>query len=361
MYLRVFFIVAALGLSVLPVVNMLNQKVKLDNIKNLYSSDFVESILNGLLIDQGISIDPEQVIIGKERWFFLGDRYDEIITNFRKGGNQSEIERSNTDIVKAQLAWKVWLESEGVKSYKILIGPNKSTVYSELVPDWAQSSTSISDTLFSNDENDIFVDVRDELKSNKAVFPVYYRTNTHWNYYGGGIAYKKFFNSIKPKEKHLNYPDANWYRVSHTNQVANGDLAGFLKVKSREINLDPITEAVELPLEHIIYDFHKNEEINRVKKHFFGNARSLYLINTPNALNDKKVLWLSDSFGEALSPYMTASFTHVLKTHWDQLLGTKKLEELVRDWKPDYVFITAVERNIINDKFKAHPSIIKSN
>lgn len=361
MYLRMFFIVATLGLSALPVTNMLNKQFEFNKINDLYSLDSIESIFNNLLMYQGISSNSEQVIIGKEKWFFLGDHYDKIITSFREGGKDSKRVRANTNIVNAQLIWEKWLQVHGVKNYKILIAPNKSTIYPEFLPDWAKSSTSLSDSLFSNDENSIFVDVRKELKSSKFIFPVYFRIGTHWNMYGAGVAYKKFFHLLKLEEKSLTLPNISWYQLSQTIDLADRGLQNMLKLYSNPYKLTLATNIVDLPLEHIIYDFNKKEEVYRGKKPLFGSTNTLSRINTPNALNNKKVLWLSDSFGDSLSYYMTASFTNVLKIHWSELAGTENFQKLIKDWSPDYVFVTIAERSLIYDNFKTVPHMQVNN
>jgi hypothetical protein len=67
------------------------------------------------------------------------------------------------------------------------------------------------------------------------------------------------------------------------------------------------------------------------------------LVKSKNALNHKRVLWLRDSFGTAMEPYMAATFSETLQIHY-KWVTPEMFARLVNSYKPDYVFITVVER-----------------
>ena len=298
------------------------------------------------------------MILGKDRWFFLGDRYANTRTNSRKDGNDQEAVNASKSIASAQAAWKIWFEERGVAEYKILIGPNKSTVFPEYAPAWASPpDTSTTDTLYAKDLAAVYVDVRQQLLNSKSLVRPYYRTDTHWNDYGAGVAYQEFFNSIAVNNPDLVALDPSAYQLTDVQEMSGGDLSSFLKIQSSERDIKPVTGAVKRGLEHFIYQYETDKLLYQGVAPVFGDMNELHLINTPAALNNKKILWLSDSFGNALSHYMTASFNDVLKVHWGQLTGKKKLETLVSRWKPDYVFVTVVERAAFAEAFKKYPSV----
>ncbi|MNN72234.1 hypothetical protein D3C81_1882500 [compost metagenome] len=68
------------------------------------------------------------------------------------------------------------------------------------------------------------------------------------------------------------------------------------------------------------------------------------LVRSEKALNHKRVLWLRDSFGSAISPLMAATFSETLQIH-HQWTNPKVIAELVEKFKPDLVVVTIVERN----------------
>ena len=79
-------------------------------------------------------------------------------------------------------------------------------------------------------------------------------------------------------------------------------------------------------------------------------------MRTEGALNNKKVLWLRDSFGSAMSQLMALTFSDVLEVHNDMKLDAR-FAQLVEDWKPDYVFVTVVERTFKAVPFTSDPPL----
>ena len=362
MYIRLFFLVSILMLAIIPISNLVVKGVTRESIKDLYSIDIFESILNRVLVAQGISMNSYQVIVGNDRWFFLGDRYAKTRTMSRKSGKSKDIIEASRTLSNAQTAWRFWMKAHGVDEYSILIGPNKSTIYPEHTPKWAQPlGTSITDTLYAADVNNVYVDARESLKKSKHLVRGYYRTDTHWNNYGAGVAHQEFLRKLS-----LNHPDltllkSEAYAQTSTYPMAGGDLSSFLKIEAIEKDTMVVTAIEEQGIERFMYDFNSKELVYQGEGALFGDMNSMFLIKTPSALNDKKVLWLSDSFGTAQSQYMTASFNNVLKVHWGEMSGKDKLIDSVKSWKPNYVLVTVVEREVFSDAFKLFPPIILSN
>jgi len=79
----------------------------------------------------------------------------------------------------------------------------------------------------------------------------------------------------------------------------------------------------------------------------------------PCTLNGKKVLWLRDSFGTAMAPFMAATFSETLQIHYETA-DTALLARLVETFKPDYVFVTVVERAARRKRFGSVPPLITS-
>lgn len=81
------------------------------------------------------------------------------------------------------------------------------------------------------------------------------------------------------------------------------------------------------------------------------------LVHAEGALNQARLLWLRDSFGTALSPYMSATFSDVLQVHWATGLAPGALDDMVSRWRPDHVLVTVVERGARNAAFAALPPV----
>ncbi|MFZ4215766.1 hypothetical protein ACOZB2_30905, partial [Pantoea endophytica] len=75
------------------------------------------------------------------------------------------------------------------------------------------------------------------------------------------------------------------------------------------------------------------------------------LIKSPNALNNKKVVWLRDSFGTAMSRLMAVTFSETLQIHHARVTP-EKIKEIILNYKPDYVIVTVVERDSMGKVFQ---------
>lgn len=73
-------------LLAVPAVNIINapsrDAINLKEKSFLYNMDFVSRWTAALLYPLGISTDPNQVIIGKNDWLYLGDLYEKTLSNF---------------------------------------------------------------------------------------------------------------------------------------------------------------------------------------------------------------------------------------------------------------------------------------
>lgn len=351
MYIRLFLLVSFTLISSLPILNVINSGFPdVSGLKNkakiLYSIDIVEGYYNELLFDFGISNNPNQVIVGSHGWLFLGDRYANTISEFRKGSDEKkELSRK---INEAQSIWDRYFAQQGVEDFKIVIGPNKSTVYSEMVPDWAKNEgKSISTNLYVSD---VYINSIDALIEAKMEGQTYFSSDTHWNSFGSSVAFEQLMKAIKPNPSFI-FPSKDWSNIVDIEERTGGDLAKFLKAKNFISDSRVITQLNTQIYEHSIYDYNSKELVYQGPKALYGSMGHPYVIHTPNALNKSKVLWLSDSFGNAMAPYMTATFSHILKRHWKGVVGTPLLQKLVEDWKPDYIFYTVVERSSLSDAF----------
>src|SRR5450830_1489246 len=95
--IAVFFISAFLILMISPVFNLAtrlpghtDENVKWWELSFLYNVDFAMPLLGSLYSMVGVSIDPGEVILGKDGWLFLGDDYIKSISVKRTGMTPQE-------------------------------------------------------------------------------------------------------------------------------------------------------------------------------------------------------------------------------------------------------------------------------
>ncbi|UFP99228.1 alginate O-acetyltransferase AlgX-related protein [Pseudomonas fitomaticsae] len=354
----------ALIMCTVPTVNLYRvfttqSDVKWWKAKVLYNMDLFHGLISQLIYPMGLSIHPSKVIIGKEGWLFLGDEYADKISVKRAGVDKKETQIIE-NVARSVELWDQWLSSKGVTAFRIVIGPDKDSVYPEYLPDWS-SHTSLrpTDVLLRHARGDIYVDPIKALVQAKQQFahPLYYRTDTHWNNAGAWIAFDELRKSLTNTQTRLIWPQARAPLTLTTHKRGGGDLAHFLRIQEslsdNEVVLN-FPDEYSLPVEH--HDFNSGEMTFSGQNIGIASPASLLLVSSPQALNSKKVLWLRDSFGTAMTPLMTATFSETLHVYY-LLLKPEALVALVERFQPDYVFITSVERDIRGDFFQSGPPV----
>ena len=174
------------------------------------------------------------------------------------------------------------------------------------------------------------------------------------------MAFRAFEAEIARGAPGLRLLSDNDVRISKVSERQGGDLAKFLRLKETLRDSEVVVDILsEHPIEIEQYEF----DTGRLKK-AGGNpqihtARQPLLVKSKHALNDKKVLWLRDSFGTAMAPFMAGTFSETLQIHYETA-DTALLARLVETFKPDYVFVTVVERAARRKRFGSVPPLITS-
>lgn len=351
-----------LSLSVVPVVNILSAS-SVDAIRwmeksFIYNMDFASRWMAKLLYPLGISTNPKQAIVGRDGWIYLGDQYEQTRTVDRRPPSNADFALGQ-EVGRAAEAWDSYLASKGVELFRVMIGPNKGSIYPEYLPVWARpSSPNATDALLAGTGTAHYVDLRGPLLAAKSSNQeaMYYRTDTHWNYFGAGIAFRAFAQQVSPAAPDIKWPSQDAYEVSGVTPRAGGDLANFLRLTAHLSDYEPIIKASSMAIRTTHLDFDTKKVLHQGGNQAVGSPKKPLLVQSMGALNNKRVLWLRDSFGTALSPLMSATFSETLQLHWAEAIKPGgRFVQLVEDWKPDYVFITVVERASRSPWFAAYP------
>lgn len=342
-----------LGLSLIPLLNLFFAPASGSNrccsAAHLFNMDLVLRGVSAGLYRWGISMDPQEAVIGRSNWVYLGDRFERSVSTNRRAGNANDVKQGEVFAAGAA-RWDAFLRRNGVKTFQIMVAPNKESIYPENLPDWAAPGVpDVTDALFRGIGDSVFHDFRQPLLAAKQRDPthLFYQHDTHWNAWGASHAFRAFADRMRAELPGLRWPQDDHYRLLRVERRTGGDLADFLRMGSwSPQDEEPILGFTAMPRELVqtVYGLNQSVDLERVAD---SRVSLAHPVQTRNALamNKVRVLWLSDSFGGSMADLMHASFSDVVRMHWrDAFRDGGSLVRLLDEWKPDYVFVTVVER-----------------
>ena len=359
---RYLFAVAFLSVVLLvPAINLIihwpyENARKIFSKTFLFSMDFIYSqSLVKWLYQRGISANPDQVIVGKEQWLFLGDQYNSVLSEAR--GSAKLKAGLYKNMAEARSQWDLRVKSRGGRGLYVVVVPNKHTVYADKLPDWARrgSKPNNTDLFFAEQGNAAtLLDLRGPLVVARSKFSedFYYKTDTHWNSLGAWIGYVHLAQHIGRQHPYIGWLDAGQIVIRNAVARKGGDLSNFLRLadllEDKEIAVE-LKKGVKTTQKDYLL---KGSAKGRGEAH----ANGLTLTHTEGALNDLKVLWLDDSFGAAMAPYMMATFSSLIQHPWGAVLKDPEwFDRILSEFKPDLVIITVAERHARNVPFANLP------
>tara|TARA_B100000497_G_scaffold83157_1_gene92706 strand:- start:557 stop:2644 length:2088 start_codon:yes stop_codon:yes gene_type:complete len=268
---------------------------------------------------------------GKDGWLFLGNAADQTVAK-RRLAFEPSIQNISEEIARFEALAKQGMESN--TKVVLLVGPNKSSVYTEYLPNEMNPSdrrysTFITDRL-REISNLLVVDPTDSLiaaKSNEGI--LYWRTDSHWNQKGSYLAFKSLMEKLS-----LNIPSVDFIQSGSTRR---GDL-----IKLSKLSDFPLSDGDDWRFKILSESKISKEEFKDQPKNHFGWKGK---VSNTKALNDMSVWVIGDSFISAIRPYIDASFRDVRYVdHWSPKLDLLPSELALSAEKPDLILVVRVER-----------------
>ena len=218
--------------------------------------------------------------------------------------------------------------------FKLFLGPNKSSIYPEYLPDSLILSKKryISYFLeaFDTIEGIDVFDPTNYLSSHK-IYPkfLYYRTNSHWNDMGAFLAFKGF-----AEKYNFHYPEVSFKK----GDLHSGDIIDIAKIKNFPLHLNDNWIANDHDNDNFIKEIILDQEITA-----FGKPSIVF---NQKPLNDKVVWVIGDSFTNSLKPFINATFKEIhYKGYWVYMLDTLLSDLDQKSKKPDIIILVIVERS----------------
>lgn len=281
----------------------------------------------------GVSPTPlPSMVVGKDGWLFYNDSTDgsSLVDYYglvQFGGSKLSAIRKNMDRMRSICsAWGIQLI--------IVISPSKHTIYEEYLPSgiamlkgnetrvdqlceiWGENTTAAS-----------LIDLRAPLlHAKKAVkYPIYYKTDTHWNYLGSFLAYQEIMKKVRERHPDVKILELTDFTVSS----APGGSEDLAKTVSMD-GLIADTEVILTPLKP--YSAHREKVAD---SHYdFSLESDIKGSRAP------KVLLFGDSFAKYLTPYLSESFSK------GRYLASPPMADfsIVEKERPDVLIIELTER-----------------
>jgi alginate O-acetyltransferase complex protein AlgJ len=277
----------------------------------------------------GVSTSPN-VVLGRNGWLFYS------------GEKELELHRRLSPFSPAELrtwgerldARRAWLSARGIR-YLVMIPPNKSTIYPDMMPSdlapLARPSRldQLLEFLGKNSEVDV-LDIRPALLEARKRERLYAYTDTHWNDAGAFVAYGQiarrlgvWFPALRPLERAQLIETHVW--------GFGGDLSGQLGLREDL----PETEVVLLrPANSVARTAEARAPVNPgTPPEHVPYASEIADPTKPRAVV------LGDSFMIALRPFLAEHFARIV------FLTTQEFPtEVIEKERPDLVIEETLER-----------------
>ncbi len=275
--------------------------------------------------------DNPKVIIGSDDWLFLNsspfDTYAK--TNNSLGDFTGKTLLDETELAEYEAKMKKqknFFDEHGIR-FLIMIPPNKMSVYPELAPK-AYRKLKAPYSRYEQTEDAIrkagipFINLKKLFEKDKGEYPLYYRTDTHWNDFGAYKAFQHLMNILMKK-----VPDIENVVAEPSPCGDNYRMSGAAE-KCSDSHYTPVLTF-------------KNDAGECVSEDDSGYIRC----TNPKAPYKEHILVGRDSFAERLIPYFSRMFQKTTFI-WSGKLSNEEMFDIIERETPDIVLYTFAERNL---------------
>jgi alginate O-acetyltransferase complex protein AlgJ len=286
----------------------------------------------------GTSPHP-RMLIGKDGWLFVNpSRY----MNYYRGVNlmnQQDLVGYHDCIVQ---------RSEIVRNkgaiYRLIIAPNKETIYPEFLPkkyhrfnDKARADQLI-EVFHESVGSDHIIDLRPAIRKAKEHYPVYFKTDTHWNGAGAFYGYLEVMSRLMPKffePQEIQLPSP---ALQYSGRTVPGDLAIAMGLEcafeDNDItvhNAAAKARRVGVPKTYLNYQRYTGREV---------------VIYENGTVRGNRLVMFHDSFGEGLRPLLAEHFERAVFINRPDMKAF--FTEIIQMERPTIVLEEIAEEHLMN-------------
>lgn len=260
-----------------------------------------------------------QVINGKEGWLFYSGA--NAINCYKRNSyfDEAYMQKLTDNLIKIDNSMK----EQGIQ-FVVLLLPNKEEIYDEYMPDYyiKPDQPNRTDVLvdYIVQHSDIkIVYPKEELRSEKDNYQLYFKYDTHYNCLGAFVAYEQILDTLEKKRTYLS--ECNIEKETMSGRTGGvGDLEKMMGF-SGVLNYD---------YEYYISDYPLIEDWTKQK---YTNSDGKY---------KNKVILAGDSYRFSLLPYFSKDFQFVEVEDAGSLTD---FSEAIKKSEPDIFVLELLERN----------------
>lgn len=240
---------------------------------------------NSLLKLTCLGVSPvSSVILGKDSWLFY---HSEALADGNTVNDwRGTIPLPQAELVRLQEQLEAHEKTFAVRGipYLVVIVPNKNTIYGEYFPDTIRKfrhATRLDQFMehMRRHSRIAVLDLREALFEAKRHYPLYWKTDSHWNSYGAYIGYREIMRRLSARLPALQPISIAGDKVRVEPSPTGGDLAQMLCLQ------DALLEE---------------------------NETRLTLESVPSQPVLDTLVLRHDSFGDALYPYFHRHFKNLV-------------------------------------------------
>lgn len=297
-----------------------------------------------------ISTDRGNVVIGRDGWLFLGDKYEDVFA--RHTGARPPLPSEAERVLRAEEKKRDWLQRRGI-AYLFVVAPDKHSIYPEYLPEYVRkpSREVLADLVMAGvpGRGLPVLDLRPAMLESKTRYGdmVYAKTDSHWSNLGCYDGYRVIMDALARQTGPLKPLALRSYQASAGPAYNLEGLLGLRKhYKMKDVH-------IRLECDHASPAM-RAREFSGAPAPWSGTDEVHYnarlIVSNGEALNRLRVFALRDSFGNRLSVLLNQSFSEVLYTHYNRESLNFEIVDLLLDFRPDVLLFEMVERNLAEVK-----------
>ena len=285
------------------------------------------------------SIDNNDVIVGKEDWLFYAgndSRVDALgISPF------TEVEQWSITTQLLQIRQKYGKDRD---SFVFFIAPDKEIVYRQYLPDYYAPVTDTSRAkelvkyIRENSDIQVIYPLEDLLAASEQGL-TYYKTDTHWNDYGGFVGSQELIAALGGRTEEVRFAG----EAEETASSGEGEAAG-VRVSFAEGERGDLGNLGHTPMRYL-------DEVKAQIEGYYDELTPELLEDNPEtgitrartegAPDERRLVMVRDSFTEAMEPVLQKYFAESVLIDWESIESTD-----IGSYGGDVLVYQVVERNL---------------